>query len=204
MAGGGAPDMLTLPAKARRKKQPYLSIRSRLVRRNLRRQAILFFSELRDYMARLGVDDAGPAFVRYLSIGSDGEMEGEFGYFTCRLHAGSGPIRPGVLPAGTFVTMVWTGPYERLPEVHAMLPGWARHSGIEFDATEAANGVAYACRMEIFHVTPRHIEDSEQFRTEIAILARSAADGVPERVVQPGEGSAPSFSHLPMGNWRNE
>ena len=107
--------MLTLPAKLRRKKQPYLSIRSQPVRRNLHRQAVLFFSELRDFMAARGVGDSGPGFMRYLSIGKNGELDIEFGYLTTRVHAGGGPVRSGILPAGTFMTAEWTGPYDGVP-----------------------------------------------------------------------------------------
>ena len=197
--------MLTLPAKLRRKKQPYLSIRSQLARRNLRRQAVLFFSELRDFMGARGVEDAGPGFMRYLSIGKTGELDMEFGYLTTRVHAGGGPVRSGILPAGTFMTAEWTGPYEKLGEVNAMLPGWARHSGIELDVTETGEATVYGCRLEIYHVTPRHTDDSAAFRTEIAVMTRSNAEaGGAERMAQPGEDSASSFSHLPIGSWRNE
>jgi hypothetical protein len=196
--------MLTLPAKLRRKKQPYLSIRSRLTRRNLRRQAELFFSELREFIATRRIEDAGPGFMRYLAI-DNGELDMEFGYLTPRIYAGCGPVRSGILPSGMFMAAEWTGPFEKLPEVNAMLPGWARHSGVELDVTETETGTIYGCRLEIYHVTPRHTEDPAQFRTEIAIMTRSNADGsTAERMHQPGEDNAPSFSHLPMDSWRNE
>ncbi|MBX9458655.1 MAG: hypothetical protein KL863_22855 [Rhizobium sp.] len=192
--------MLTLPLKVRRKKQPYLSMRSQLSRRNLRRQATLFFAELRDFIASRGIDDAGPGFMRYLSIGRDGDMDMEFGYFTGRLHAGAGPVRSGVLPAGTFMTTEWTGPYEKLDEVSAMLPGWAEYTGVDLDARDMAGGIAYGCRLKIFHVSPRHVDDPSRYRTEIAVLVRSAEAGTVDGPVQPGAGREASFSHLASGN----
>jgi len=174
--------MLTLPAKLRRKKQPYLSIRSQLARRNLRRQAVLFFSEIRDFMGGKGIEDAGPGFMRYLSIGRDGELDMEFGYLTARVHAGGGPVRSGILPSGIFMTAEWTGPYEKLPEVNAMLPAWAQHTGVELDMTETDEGTVFGCRLEIYHISPRHTEDDANFRTEITILTRGSADsGLAER-----------------------
>jgi effector-binding domain-containing protein len=197
--------MLTLPAKLRRKKQPYLSIRSQLGRRNLRRQAVLFFSELRDFMAVKGIDDIGPGFMRYLSIAKTGELDMEFGYLTARAYPGGGPVRSGILPSGTFMTAEWIGPYEKLGEVNAMLRGWAHHSGIELDITETNEATAYGCRMEIYHVSPKHTDDPAHFRTEIAVMTRANGEaGGADRPTQPGEESAPSFSHLPIGNWRNE
>lgn len=197
--------MLTLPAKLRRKKQPYLSVRSQLARRNLRRQAVLFYSELRDFMAARSIVDAGPGFMRYLAVSRDGELDMEFGYLTPRIYAGGGPVRSGVLPSGTFMRAEWIGPYEKLPEVNAMLPGWAQHNGVELDVVTTDGGMVYGCRLEIFHVSPKHTDDPERFRTEIAVLTRSGTEGsAAERMVQPGEDNAASFSHLPIGNWRNE
>jgi effector-binding domain-containing protein len=169
--------MLTLPAKTRRKKQPYLSIRSQLPRRNLERQAKLFFMELREFIKTSAIDDMGPGFLRYLTIGADGQLDMEFGYFTNRLHPGGGPFRSGVLPAGLYMTAEWTGPYERLPDIHAMLPGWAAENGVNWQMRQADGETSYGCRLEIFHQSPRHVEDPAQYRTEIAILLDS---GKPE------------------------
>jgi effector-binding domain-containing protein len=168
--------MLTLPAKTRRKKQPFISMRSQMTRRNLARQAILFFSELRDFIAARAIDDAGPGFMRYLSTSRDGELDMEVGYLTGRLHPGGGPIRSGILPSGTYLGAEWVGPFEKLPEINAMLPGWAAHTGIELDIEETDERTAYGCRLEIYHVTPKHTLDAAKFRTEILVLTRPAVE----------------------------
>lgn len=201
----GAPVMLTLPAKVRRKKQPYLYIRSRLSRRNLAKQAILFYGELRDFVAARGITGVGPGFMRYMAVDHDGGLDMEFGYFTDRLHSGGGPVRSSMLPSGTFMSMQWNGPFEKLRDVNAMLKGWADHNGVEWDMVETPDGVGYGCRIEIYHVTPRHVANPEQYRTEVAIMVRPVAEspavGEPAQL---GAGSASSFSHLPMDSWRNE
>lgn len=170
--------MLTLPAKTRRKKQPYLSIRSQLQRRNLERQANLFFTELRQFITARAIEDMGPGFLRYLTIGADGQLDMEFGYFTTRMHAGGGPFRSGVLPAGLFMTAEWMGPYERLTDIHAMLPGWAAENGVSWQMRRADGEISYGCRLEIFHQSPRHVKDPAQYRTEIAILLDSGKGDV--------------------------
>ena len=157
--------MLTLPVKTRRKKQPYLSIRSRLSRRNIPRQAVVFYAELRDHMASRGIEDWGPAFMRYLVIGQDGELDMEFGYFTSRPHSGGGPVRSDFMPAGTFVTTQWTGPYDKLTDVNAMLSGWVAGNGSNWHMRPTDAGIAYGCRMEIFHLSIRHVADPAQYRT---------------------------------------
>ena len=167
---------MTLPVKVRRKKQAFISIRAQMTRRNLARQATLFFSELRDFVAAKGIDDSGPGFMRYLSIGRDGMLDMEFGYVTDRSYPSVGPVRSGILPSGTFLKAEWVGPFEKLPEINAMLPGWASHTGIELDIDETEAGTTYACRFEIYHTSPRHTEDPSKFRTEILVLTRPSAD----------------------------
>jgi effector-binding domain-containing protein len=166
--------MLTLPAKSRRRKQPYLSLRSQLPARNIKRAGIVFYTELRNFLAQKGINDSGPGFLRYLSVGKNGELDMEFGYFTERQHPGAGPVRSGQLPSGLFVSARWNGPYENLNEAEAMVTGWAHHSNIALDTTETDTGLDYGCRLAIFHVSPKHTEDLGALVTEIAILTRSA------------------------------
>ena len=197
--------MLTLPAKVRRKKQPYLFIKTRVSRRSLVKQATVYFGELREFIAARGIGGVGPAFMRYIAVEQNGELDVEFGYFTDRVHQGGGPVRAGILPSGTFMSTQWTGPFENVHDVNAMLNGWADHNSVAWDAAETPDGTRFGCRIEIFHVTPRHVSDPRQFRTEIAIMVRPASDGQSlSETVQPGLGSAASFSHLPIDNWRNE
>jgi effector-binding domain-containing protein len=166
--------MLTLPAKTRRRKQPYVSLRSQLSRRNLRRVGILLYSELRNFIEQRGIEDAGPGFLRYLSIGANSDLDVEFGYFTGSLHPGAGPVRSGLLPGGLFISARWTGAYENLPDAEAMMAGWTSQCNIPLDATETPLGVNYGCRLAIFHVSPRHTEDETKLVTELAVLTRSA------------------------------
>lgn len=168
--------MFTLPVKVRRKKQAFISIRSQLARRNLMRQSMLFYSELRDFIAARAIEDAGPGFMRYWSVSRDGALDIEFGYLTGRLHPGAGPVRSGMLPSGTFVSAEWKGAYDKLPEVNAVLPGWAQHSGVELDITETDDTTCYGCRAEIYHMTPLRTQDPTQYRTEIILLTRPPSE----------------------------
>lgn len=195
--------MLTLPAKARRKKQPYIYVRSRLSYRNLRKQAMVYFKELRQFAGLQGIAELGPSLIRYLSLGNDGVMELEFGCATARLYTGAGPIRSGILPSGTFISARWKGPFEYLFDVEAMINGWAERNGVDWAAVPSEDRVHYDCRLAVFHVTPLHVSDQAQFETEVAVMVRGMADSV-SVPVQFGSGSAASRSHLPMANWRNE
>ena len=169
--------MLTIPVKARRRKQPYLAIRAKLQRRLFGKQSQLFLSEVLAHIVAHNVENYGPAFYRYISLDSDGELEAEFGYFTERVATGSWPIRSGTLPAGSYVATDWWGDYERLPEVQRLLDGWVSENDLVVDVTETGGKTEFGCRMEIFHVAPPIEQLPENWKTEVAILLQSGRRG---------------------------
>jgi hypothetical protein len=164
--------MLSLPAKNRRKKQPYLAIRSRLSKRQISKQAQLFLPEVRNFMEEQGVPFTGPSFLRYNTISSTGEMDIEFGHFTDKLYSGSGPVRAGILPAGSFMSLTWIGHYNKLSDVDAMLMGWAEKKGVKWDCALTEAGLFFGCRIDIFHKSVRNEPNPERWETEIAIMLR--------------------------------
>lgn len=164
--------MLTLPAKNRRKKQPYLAIRSRLFHRQIAKQSQLFLPEVRNFMEDQGIPHTGPAFFRYNTISPTGEMDMEFGHFTDRLYSGSGPIRAGILPGGSFMSVTWHGHYNKLSDVDAMLMGWAKIKGVEWDCASTEAGTFYGCRIDVFHKTVLDTPDPDDWQTEIAIMLK--------------------------------
>lgn len=169
--------MLTLPETARRKKQPYLAIRSSLTMRQIKKQGPLFLSEVRAFMEQKGYDDRGPAFFRYDQIDEGGQLEMEFGYFTGKHHAGAGPVRSGILPSGRYITVVWQGTYDRLADVTAMLVGWAKETGVSWDVERQGTNEIFAGRLEIYHDDLMSQPDPAKWRTEVAI---KVADNSPD------------------------
>lgn len=167
--------MLTLPAKNRRKKQPYLAIRSRLFKRQIPKQAQLFLPEVRKFMEDQGIVGAGPTFLRYNTINPTGEMDIEFGLFTEKLYPGSGPIRAGILPGGSFMSLKWTGHFNKLGDVNAMLMGWAKIQGIEWDCASTEAGLFFGCRIDIFHKSMRHESNPEKWETEVAVMLKGGS-----------------------------
>ena len=168
--------MLSLPAKNRRKKQPYLAIRSRLFSRQIAKQAQLFLPEVRNFMEQQGLPATGPSFLRYNTISPTGEMDIEFGHFTDKLYAGGGPVRAGILPSGSFMSVTWTGHFNKLSDVHAMLMGWAKIKGVDWDCASTEAGVFFGCRIDIFHKSMRNEPNPERWQTEVAAMLRRAPE----------------------------
>jgi hypothetical protein len=167
---------LTLPSKSRRKKQPYLAIRSKLTARQAETQARLFFPELRAFFEARAIRDLGPAFIRYNMVNDKHEMDMEFGFFTTRLHTGSGPVRAGIMPGGTFYTVIFTGHHRRVPDAERMLLGWGKMSGIDWDSATTEGGDFFGCRLDIFRRHEGNEPDSDNWETEIAVMIRGTRE----------------------------
>lgn len=168
--------MLTLPQTGRRKKQPYLAIKSTLTMRQIKKQGPLFLSEVAAFINQHGYEREGPAFFRYNVIDMDGQLEMEFGYFTPKSYSGVGPIRSGIMPSGRFVSVNWQGPYERLYDVTAMLVGWAKETGVEWDVEPTDKGDQFACRLEVYHSDPSAVADPSKLLSEVTIKLKMVDD----------------------------
>lgn len=165
--------MMTLPAKIRRKKQPYVAIRSRLSRRQIEKQALLFMSEVRGHLEANGVEVGSP-FLRFSPF-IEGEGEMEFGFFTERQHQVPAPMRSGVLPGGTYTSATWRGDYGRLADVNTLLLGWGKMTSTHWESAVLDKGGLQGCRLAIFHKTSRHAPDPQDWLTELAFLHKSSA-----------------------------
>jgi effector-binding domain-containing protein len=82
---------------------------------------------------RNGIAPSGPPFIRYLVIDMAAELEIELAVPTGAPVAGSGRVRPGVLPEGRYAVLRHTGPYDGLIAANAALQQWAPRRGVRFD-----------------------------------------------------------------------
>ena len=70
------------------------------------------FPELFGWLAAHDILAAGPPFIRYLVIDMAAELQIELAVPVSADISGSERVRPGVLPAGRYVTLRHTGPYD--------------------------------------------------------------------------------------------
>jgi hypothetical protein len=127
--------------------------------------------EAAGYLAGAGVEGFGPAVFRYDVIDMP-RLEMQFGFVTPGAVAGNDRVKPGVLPAGKYVTVTYIGPYDDLESVTAVVIGWAKQKGIEWDSTPGPGGERFASRFEIYHNGPMDEPDPQKWETEIWIKAK--------------------------------
>ena len=150
--------MLTLPRIAERPAQPYIAIREQV---RIPFGAIIdrVIPELMKRANELGIEDPGPVFFKYNIIRMP-ELEVEFGMPTKQ------PL------AGTYASLLYTGHYDNLMEVTALLIGWAKQKGLEWDAETLADGDHFACRLEAYINSPAEEPDPAKWETVLEFKLR--------------------------------
>jgi len=132
------------------------------------------FPELFGWLQEHGVAPAGPPFIRYLVIDMEAGLELELGVPVASAVQGSGRVRPGVIPAGTYATLRHVGPYDGLMASNAALLRWAQQQGIALDTWETDRGDAWRGRFEHYLTDPSAEPDPGKLETDVAFLTRSS------------------------------
>jgi effector-binding domain-containing protein len=118
--------------------------------------------ELRVWVKRHDIADEGPFFSRYHVIDMNGFMDLEVGFMVSTPLAGDERVKPGILPAGRYATLTYSGSGLR---GNKALIEWARENGVVWDRWDDPAGDAFRCRYETYttHVrlVPRKTKDVE-------------------------------------------
>jgi effector-binding domain-containing protein len=158
-----------------RAEQPYLGIR-REVTEGVPAVADTAFPQLFGWLGQHGIEPAGPPFIRYHEVDAAGEpLEIEVAApVTGGAPDADGPVRPGVLPAGRYVTLVHEGPYtsDEVPDLRdaqAALRAWIEREGI-VTSRPSERGSTLPCSVEHYRVGPPIEPDWTKWETELAHL----------------------------------
>jgi effector-binding domain-containing protein len=157
--------MLTLPKIIDRTAQNYVAVRLPVT--------IPFgdemdpaFDELFEAFSNAGVEPNGVEFIKFNLIDMP-HLEIEVGMSTDATIQPSGRLIVGELPAGRFVSLTYTGPYDDLMDVTAMLIGWAKEKGLKWDSHDTPLGERFACRLEVHDNNPSTEPDRARLQTTL-------------------------------------
>jgi effector-binding domain-containing protein len=156
------------PQVTERAAQPYVGVPFTVTMETFPQAADTGFPELFGWLGQNGVAPSGPPFIRYHVIDMDAELEVEIAAPVETAVPGSGRVQAGVLPAGRYVTLVHTGPYNGLVAANAALQDWARDQGISLESSE--DGHRFRGRVEFYPTDPREEPDTAKWQVEIAYL----------------------------------
>ena len=164
--------MLTLPTVTERAAQLYAFIRFTLRMDQMEKPATEGFPAVFACLASQNIEPAGAPFYNYRRIDMTDTLDVEAGIPVASSGLSQGPISFGILPAGRFAGLTWTGHPDDLMTVTGMLIGWAREANLEFDMAERIDGDHFACRLEIYETDPDDEPDMSKWVTHLAFKLR--------------------------------
>jgi effector-binding domain-containing protein len=148
--------------------EPYVAIPFTVTMATFPQAADTGFPQLFGWLSEHGVTPAGPPFIRYRVIDMAADLEIEIGAPVAEAVPVSGPIRAGELPAGRYVTLVHTGPYDGLVAANEALQDWARDQGIALESSEGER--RFRGRVEFYLTDPAAEPDTAKWQVEISYL----------------------------------
>jgi effector-binding domain-containing protein len=164
------------PQIEERAERPYLGIRSEVPSDGIRAVVDRAFPQLFGWLSEHGIQPSGPPFIRFHELDRAGEpLEIES---AAPVGDGAapdeGPVRPGVLPAGRYVTLLHVGPYTHdsvpdLADAQAALRGWTEEHGIVC-SRPSDRGESLPCCVEHYRIGPPMEADWTKWETELAYL----------------------------------
>ena len=161
--------MVTEPKVEYRKEQPYVGIRSLVTMETFGGIIPQHMDEVFAWLKERGIAPAGAPIIRYHVIDMAAHMDIEIGVPVATAVTGNGRINVGMLPAGRYASLVYTGDYSGLYEANGVLIQWARDNGISWDVQETERGDAFGSRYESYITDPGEEPDSSKWQTEVAI-----------------------------------
>jgi effector-binding domain-containing protein len=114
--------------------QPVLSIRTRTAVQDLPQKIGPGYQAVMAQLAALNEQPAGYPFVAYYNMDMQ-DLDIEIGFPVSRVLPGQGEVQPGVIPAGTVATCLYTGPYNEMPPAYDALNAWIKDNGYQATGT---------------------------------------------------------------------
>jgi effector-binding domain-containing protein len=162
--------MIPEPILEERKAQHYVGIRSHVTMQELP-TAMDQLGEVFRWLERKGEVPTGAPFIRYLLIDMEAKLEIDVAVPVASAMIGEGRMIADVLPAGRYVTLLYTGDYRNLIGVTAELLAWAEKRDLRWDTWPASpRGEGWRARIETYLTNPAEEPDPEKWQTELAFL----------------------------------
>lgn len=154
------------PQIAQRPAQSYVAIPVTTRMQDLAAALDRGFPELFAWLAEHSLVPTGPPFIRYLRVDMDGDLVVELAAPLDDPAPVDDRVRGGVLPAGRYVMLLHTGPYDGLVQANAAVEHWASERGLGW----AMDGPTWRGRLERYLTDPRQEPDASRWQTEVAYL----------------------------------
>ena len=163
--------MLTKPKLIHRREQPYVAIRTKVP---IPFGALLppMWDEVHAWLVSRNLAAAGAPFIRYLTTDMETRLDIEVGFPVAAAVTGDGRISAGILPAGRYAVLEYTGPYEGdgVFKANVAMMEWAKEKDIVWYTSTKDNVEWWGTRLEIYLTSPASEPDSNKWQTQLAFL----------------------------------
>jgi len=130
-------------------------------------------NEVFGWLAEHNIAPDGPPFLRMHRVSMSTRMDVELGVIVAEPITGSGHVAPGIIPAGRYASLIYTGIENGIPGNAALL-NWGKAQGLVWDMIETENGDAFGGRVEFFLDGPDDDPNPANWRTEVAIRLKDS------------------------------
>jgi effector-binding domain-containing protein len=160
--------MIMEPKLENRNEQPYVGIRTQVPMRKFKTVIPQLLGEVFAWLEKRGVAPAGAPFMRFHVINMAAKMDIELGVPVATAVPGNDRVSAGVLPAGQYASLVYTGVKNGI-KGNAALLDWGVEKGLVWDTWVAENGDGFGARLESYLTDPDEESDQAKWETEVAI-----------------------------------
>ena len=166
--------MITEPKIEHRKKQNYVAIRM-AVPIPFGKYLQPAWDEVYNWLQSREIRPAGPAIVRYLTTDMSKALDLDVGFTIDRAVKGNDRIVADALPAGRYVTLLYTGPYKGngIFKATVALLGWAQEHKVKWDTTKKKGVEWWNGRTEFYFSDPAADKDPKNFKTELVFKVKA-------------------------------
>jgi effector-binding domain-containing protein len=159
--------MLT-PVMIERPTQPYVGIRAQVTMQTIDKVLVPLGQQVFGWLKERGITPAGPPFWKFNVIDMMQLLEVEAAVPIATPAVGDDRVLAGVLPAGRYATVRYTGHPDGIINAVADLRGWAEKEGLAWDMTRAPDGEHWAARLQIHETDPAVEPDMTKWITQLA------------------------------------
>jgi effector-binding domain-containing protein len=161
--------MLSHPKMEFRNEQHYVAIRTKVKMSEIPNLLPPLIPEVIQWVEKNNIAQTGPCFFRYLAFDSVDELLVDVGVPTETEVEGDERIITGSFPAADYATVIYTGDYHGLKNVHMGLESWMKENELE-EGGQEVDGKTYGARTEHYITDPQEVPDPKDWQTEVSIL----------------------------------
>ena len=161
------------PRLENRKEQPYVAIRTSLpIPFGSYLQPL--WNEVSSWLKGQGITSPGPAIIRYLTTDMSRKLDIDVGFAVNTHVAGNNRIVSGVLPAGQYATLSYTGPYrgKGIFKTNVAMMEWAKENGVTWNTTTRDGVEWWNGRVEWYLTDPKKEANTKKYQAELAVMVK--------------------------------